>query len=371
MFRVNVDRFYDDNPQDAVGGTNAPSVARRYSRGSWTAQVNHTAVLEPEPPQRSARSPTCNGDPVTLWEAQTLSTTYTRAGSVPFTIGQSRVSDLFSHQAQFSDTLSWSRGKHYLRFGGSVDPSHLRRHRQRARHRDPRHVHVPEHDDGAVRSVDAGRRAELHAADQLRHQQLRADAVALHRRSCRTASACSNDLTLDLGLRYDRQTLTDATNELRAARRLRLASGRRFARSSIRGGYGMYYTQIRSNAVAGYLVNGLDGLTTYTATPGQLGFPTCLTGPCLPLSFDPRTLPPSQLPARDITIRAGRARLLPGAVREVRAELRPAAELSRQARESAQPGGLDRRRARGRARACSSAPTTCTSTGPTSIARSI
>ena len=52
-------------------------------------------------------------------------------------------------------------------------------------------------------------------------------------------------------------------------------------------------------------MNGLDGLTTYTATPGQLGFPTCLTGSCLPLSFDPKTLPASQLPARDITIRAG------------------------------------------------------------------
>ena len=42
------------------------------------------------------------------------------------------------------------------------------------------------------------------------------------------------------------------------------------------------------------------------ATPGQLGFPSCLTGSCLPLSFDPKTLAPSQLPARDITIRAGR-----------------------------------------------------------------
>jgi len=46
-------------------------------------------------------------------------------------------------------------------------------------------------------------------------------------------------------------------------------------------------------------------LTTYTATPGQFGFPTCLTGSCLPLAFDPKTLPASQLPARDITIRAG------------------------------------------------------------------
>src|SRR5262249_54529251 len=32
MVRMNVDRFYDNNPQDAVGGTNAPSVARRYAR---------------------------------------------------------------------------------------------------------------------------------------------------------------------------------------------------------------------------------------------------------------------------------------------------------------------------------------------------
>ena len=67
----------------------------------------------------------------------------------------------------------------------------------------------------------------------------------------------------------------------------------------------MYYTQIRSNAVASYLVNGLDGLTTYTATPGQLGFPTCLTGSCLPLNFDVKTLAASQIPARDIVIKAG------------------------------------------------------------------
>ncbi|PYT04164.1 MAG: hypothetical protein DMF60_16145, partial [Acidobacteria bacterium] len=119
MARMNIDRFDDDNPQDAVGGTNAPSVARRYARRSWTAQLNHTSVLRANL-LNEARFAYLNGDPVTLWEAQTLSTTYTRSGSVPFTIGQSRASDLFGHQAQFSDTLSWSRGIHYLRFGGSV-----------------------------------------------------------------------------------------------------------------------------------------------------------------------------------------------------------------------------------------------------------
>jgi hypothetical protein len=65
----------------------------------------------------------------------------------------------------------------------------------------------------------------------------------------------------------------------------------------------MYYTQIRSNAIASYLTGGLDGLTTYTATSTKTGFPTCLT--CVPVNVDPKTVPANQLPARDITIRAG------------------------------------------------------------------
>jgi hypothetical protein len=114
----------------------------------------------------------------------------------------------------------------------------------------------------------------------------------------------SDDLTLDLGLRYDRQTLTDATTNVVP----RVGFGwhpNGDSRLAIRGGYGMYYTQIRANALASALTGGLDGLVTYTATPGQTGFPTCLTGPCLPVPLDPKTLPVSQQPARNITIRAG------------------------------------------------------------------
>jgi hypothetical protein len=301
MLRFNLDRFYDDNPQDAVGGTSAPSVARKYTRRSWTAQVNHTSVISAHL-LNEARFAYLNGDPVTLWEAQVLSTTYTRAGAVPFTIGQSRASDIFSHQVQFADTLSWSRGKHYLRFGGSVI-----HHRSGGTGSEPGTAILGTF---TFKNTTTAPFDRLTLTDVQNYQQPINFGISsydlpqwLLTGFVQDSIHVSRDLTIDAGLRYDRQTLTDDKNNFA----LRVGFGWHpggNSRTSIRGGYGMYYTQIRSNAIAGYLVNGLDGLTTYTATPGQTGFPTCLT--CVPVNVDPRTVPARQLPARDITIRAGR-----------------------------------------------------------------
>jgi carboxypeptidase family protein/TonB-dependent receptor-like protein len=300
MVRVSADHFYDTNPNDAVAGTSAPTVARKYTRGSWTSQVNHTTVLSSNL-LNEARFAYLHGDPVTKWEAQQPSTTYTRAGSVPFTIGESRSSDLYSHQVQFADTLSWTRGRHNVRFGGSV-------------------IH---HTSGGFGSEPGtavlGTFTFLNSTTAPFDQLTLADvqqysepvsygvtsynlkqwmSVAFVQDSIRV----SKELTVDAGLRYDRQTLTDATKNFAP----RLGFGwhpNNDPRLVIRGGYAMYYTQIRANAIAGALTGGLDGLVTYTATPGQTGFPTCLT--CVPVRIDPRTLPLSQQPARNITIRAG------------------------------------------------------------------
>jgi len=303
MFRVNVDRFDDDNPQDAVGGTNAPSVARRYARRSLTLQANHTALISPAL-LNETRVAYLHGDPVTLWEAQNLSTTYTRGGNVPFTIGQSRASDIFSHQIEFSDTLSWSLGKHYLRFGGSVI-----HHRSGGTGSEP---------GTAILGTFTFKNTTTAPFDQLTLDDVQNYTQPINfgissydlgqwlvTGFVQDSIHLRNNLTIDLGLRYDQQTLTTANANFAP----RLGFGWHpggDSRFSIRGGYGMYYTQIRSNAVAGSLVNGLDGLTTYTAVKNQLGFPTCLTGPCLPLAIDPNTLPASQIPARDITIIAGK-----------------------------------------------------------------
>ncbi len=301
MLRVNTDHFYDDNPQDAVGGTNAPSVARRYSRGAWTAQANATSVLNANL-LNEARVTYLNGDPVTRWEAKTLSTTYTRAGSVPFTIGQSRASDLFGRQQQFSDTLSWSRGNHYLRFGANVV-----RHTSGGFGSEPGTAILGTF---TFRNTTTAPFDQLTLADVQQYTQPIDFGInrykltqELYSGYVQDSITVSNNLTIDAGLRYDRQTLTDAKKNFAPRFGFGWHPGG-VARLVVRGGYAMYYTQVLSNLIAGYLVNGLDGLTTYTATPGQLGFPTCLT--CVPIPLDPRTLAASQLPARDITIRAGR-----------------------------------------------------------------
>jgi hypothetical protein len=302
MVRANLDHMYDTNPNDAVVGTNAPTVARRYTRRSWTTQVNHSAALGSNL-LNEARLAYLNGDPVTLWEAQSLSTTYTRAGSVPFTIGESRSADLFGHQFQLADTLSWSRGRHNLRLGGS-----LIHHTTGGFGSEPGTAVL-----GTFTFLNTTTRPfdQLTLADVQQYSQPVSYGVSSYELKqwmsvafVQDSIRVNNQLTIDAGLRYDRQTLTDATKDFAP----RLGFGwhpNSDSKLVVRGGYAMYYTQVRANAIASALTGGLDGLVTYTAVPGQTGFPTCLTGPCLPVDIDPRVLPLAQQPARNITIRAG------------------------------------------------------------------
>jgi hypothetical protein len=303
MFRFNLDHMFDTNPNDTVIGTTAPTAARRYTRRGWSTQVNHTLVLTGTL-LNEARFAWTNGDPVTLWEAVESGTIYQRtAGASPFRIGANQYSNLYSRQATFSDTLSWSRGKHYVRFGGS-----LARHMTGGTGNEPGQAL-----GGTFTFVGTGPSASL-PPDQLTiadvqnySQPFSFGAPTSYTLNQWLGSAfiqdsfrARKDLTLELGLRYDRQSLTDSTKNFAP----RLGFGWHpggDSRLAIRGGYGLYFTQVRTNSVAGAIMNGLDGFTTYTATPGQAGFPECLT--CVPVSF---TGNPATAPAKNITIVAGR-----------------------------------------------------------------
>ncbi len=109
----------------------------------------------------------------------------------------------------------------------------------------------------------------------------------------------TRDLTLNLGLRYERQTFTDDTNNF--APRLGFAYNvLGDNKTVVRGSYGIYYSQLRANLGAQFNLGGPTGVFTFTATPGQFGFPTSLAAlPNFPAG--------ATLPARDIVIRPGRA----------------------------------------------------------------
>lgn len=302
MVRANVDTFFDTNPNDAVVGNNAPTVARRYTRSSVTGQVNHTWVVTPNV-LNEVRASYSHGDPVTKWEAQNLSTTYSRSGSAPFKIGESRVADIYSKQLQFQDTLTWSRGRHTLRLGTSIA-----RHRSGGSGSEPGQALLGTF---TFRSNTTARFDQLSLADVQSYSQPITYGVSSYEVTqwliagfVQDSFRVTNDLTLDLGLRYDRQTLTDATKDFAPRVGFGWHPGGD-ARTAIRGGYGVYYTQLLVKQQAKGLTGDLDGLSSYTAIPGQAGFPTCLTGSCLPVNLDPLTLPTSQRPARDITLLAG------------------------------------------------------------------
>jgi len=77
-------------------------------------------------------------------------------------------------------------------------------------------------------------------------------------------------------------------------------------KTAVRGGYGLYWTQLRSNLAASFELNGPLGIGSYSANPGQTGFPACLT--CTPVVFDANAVA-STLPPRNVTIRPGQADL--------------------------------------------------------------
>ena len=68
----------------------------------------------------------------------------------------------------------------------------------------------------------------------------------------------------------------------------------------IRGGFGIYYSQIVDNSEANYALTGPTGVFNYTAAPGQIGFPTSVAAAPLP-AFPAG----AQAPLRSLYIRPG------------------------------------------------------------------
>jgi hypothetical protein len=306
FFRAGADSFQDTNPGGAVGGNSLPTVARVFKRRTYLAQVGETAVISPTL-LNNVRLQFQLASPITQFDPVIFGTQFVVPISTggTFTTGTSQSALLTNRQYEFSDTVSWTRGRHTLNFGADVIYSH-----------------------------NGGNSKEFGGPIFLGQFQYNActqplsvcessaflnniSNVKSYTQSFGTGSYTVDDtlwslfvqddfhvlsnLTLNFGVRYEKQTFTD--DDLNFAPRVGFVFDPwKDGKTAVRGGFGIYYSQIPDNAEANYVLTGPTGVFNFTATPGQVGFPSSIAAAPIP-AFPPG----AKLPLRSLYIRPGRA----------------------------------------------------------------
>jgi len=309
FFRSLLDGFYDTNPNGAVGGNNLPTVDRVFRRRTYSEEIGETAVLSPTL-LNSARLQFQLASPITEFDPVIFSTQFVvpiSAGGT-FTTGTSQAALLMNRQYQASDTLSAMWGKHQIKFGADVIIAHTGGNSKEF----GGPIYLGSFTFKSCTLTLAACESQAYLGNLAN--------VATYTQSYGNTSYTVNDalwalfvqddykirrdLTINLGLRYEQQTFTDSRHDF--APRVGFAYNLHGdGKTVIRGGFGIYYSQIVDNSQANYALTGPTGVFNYTAAPGQVGFPTSITA--VPLPAFPAG---AQAPLRSLYIRPGESSYL-------------------------------------------------------------
>jgi hypothetical protein len=306
FFRSDIDRFYDTNPNGAVGGNNLPSVDRIFRRNTYSEEFGETAVLSPTL-LNNARLQFQLASPITQFDPVIFGTQF----SVPistggtFMSGTSQSALLQNRQYQVSDTVAAVRGSHQLKFGADAIVAHNGGNSKEFG--GPIYLGQFLYNTCTLSLTVCESPAYLNNIANVRsYTQSYGNARytvtdTLWALFVQDDYRLRHDLTVNLGVRYEQQTFTDSRKNF-APRTGFAYNWRGRGTTVIRGGFGIYYSQIVDNSQANYALTGPTGVFNYTASPGQVGFPISVAAAPLP------ALPADAVaPVRSLYLRPGRS----------------------------------------------------------------
>src|SRR5581483_3146259 len=277
-----------------------------FKRNTYTAELGDTDVITPAW-LNNVRAELQLGSPITEFSPVIYGTQFSVpiAGAATFTTGTSQSALLLNHQFELNDVVSTAHGQNNLRFGAQLVHAHTGGDSkefggpiylgQFVYNTCTQSVVVCESpayldDINNVKSYTQSYGNANYTVDDTLWASFLQDDVRVR-----------SNLNLNLGLRYERQTFTDSTKDF-APRVGFTWNPRGDGATILRGGLGIYYSQIVDNSEANYALVGPAGVFNYTSTPGQIGFPASIADAPLP-AFPVG----AQVPLRSLYLRPGRS----------------------------------------------------------------
>ena len=309
FFRGNLDGFHDTNPNGTVGGNSLPTVDRVFRRRTYSTEMGETTVLSPSV-INNVRLQFQLASPITEFDPVVYGTQYQVPISTggTFTTGTSQSALLMNRQYQVNDTLSSVKGRHSLKFGADAIVAHTGGNSKEFGGPIYLGQFVYNTCTQALSFCESsaylGNIANVRTYTQSYGNANYTVNDTLWSLYAQDDIRVRNDFTLNLGLRYEQQTFTDSRKDF--APRVGFAyNWRGDGQTVIRGGYGIYYSQIVDNSEANYALTGPTGVFNYTASAGQIGFPASVAAAPLP-AFPAG----AQAPLRNLYIRPGESSYL-------------------------------------------------------------
>jgi hypothetical protein len=308
FLRAGFDIFSDTNPNGIVGGASLPTVARTFHRRTYSLEAGDTAVLSSSL-VNNLRLQFQLASPITEFDPVVNGTQFVVATSQgTFTSGTSQSALLMNRQYQINDSLAFNKGRHQIVAGGNAIYAHTGGNSKEFG--GPIYLGKFTYKNCTLAVSVCESPTYLNDINNVQnYQQSYGNANytvndTLWSLFVQDNYHASERLTLNFGLRYEQQTFTDS--------RLDFAPRVGFAYDTmgngklvLRGGFGIYHSQIVDNSEANYALTGPTGVFNYTATPGQVGFPTTVASAPLP------AFPPSAVaPLRSLYIRPGQSAYL-------------------------------------------------------------